>query len=47
MIALQIGGNPCIRNGWVDEIRISKGIARYASDGGFALPASSYPRTGV
>lgn len=30
--------------GWMDEIRITKGVARYASDGGFVLPTAKYPR---
>lgn len=25
-------------NGWLDEVRITKGVARYASDSGFAVP---------
>jgi hypothetical protein len=32
-------------NGNIDEIRITKGIARYASDAGFAVPAAAYPRS--
>jgi hypothetical protein len=32
-------------NGWLDEWRITKGVARYASDGGFTVPAAAYPRT--
>lgn len=31
-------------SGFVDEVRITKGIARYASDGGFTVPAAAYPR---
>jgi hypothetical protein len=31
-------------NGWLDEIRITKGVARYASDGGFAVPTAAFPR---
>ena len=34
-------------NGWMDEIRWTKGVARYASDGGFTVPAEAYPRTGT
>lgn len=30
--------------GWIDEIRITKGVARYASDAGFTVPAEAYPR---
>lgn len=32
-------------NGHADEIRITKGVARYASDSGFTVPASAYPRS--
>jgi hypothetical protein len=31
-------------NGWIDEIRITKGIARYQSDGGFVVPTAAFPR---
>lgn len=31
-------------NGWIDEVRITKGVARYASDGGFTPPSSAFPR---
>lgn len=31
-------------NGWLDEIRITKGVARYASDAGFSVPTAAYPR---
>lgn len=31
-------------NGWIDEIRITKGVARYASDAGFAVPTAAFPR---
>lgn len=31
--------------GWLDEIRITKGVARYGSDGGFTPPVSFYPRS--
>lgn len=30
--------------GWIDETRITKGVARYASDGGFAVPTAAFPR---
>lgn len=30
-------------NGWFDELRITKNVARYASDAGFAVPTSAYP----
>ncbi|ESY70009.1 hypothetical protein X742_05715 [Mesorhizobium sp. LNHC232B00] len=32
-------------NGWLDELRITKGVARYGSDGGFTVPAAAYPRS--
>jgi hypothetical protein len=30
--------------GWLDEIRITKGVARYASDSGFVVPTAAFPR---
>lgn len=36
------GGN--YYNGWIDELRISKGIARYASDGGYTPATAAFPR---
>jgi hypothetical protein len=33
--------------GWVDELRITKGKARYASDGGFVVPTNAFPREGI
>ncbi|PSH68627.1 hypothetical protein CU102_12775 [Phyllobacterium brassicacearum] len=32
-------------NGWLDEIRITKGVARYASDSGFTPPTAAFPRS--
>ena len=32
-------------NGWMDEVRITKGVARYASDSGFTVPAAALPRS--
>lgn len=32
-------------NGWVDEVRITKGVARYASDSGFSVPTEAFPRS--
>lgn len=32
-------------NGWLDEVRITKGVARYASDSGFTVPTAAYPRS--
>lgn len=31
--------------GFIDEVRITKGVARYASDGGFTVPAAAFPRS--
>lgn len=30
--------------GWIDEARVTKGVARYASDSGFTVPTAAYPR---
>ncbi|AWI59007.1 LamG domain-containing protein [Sinorhizobium fredii] len=32
-------------SGWLDEVRITKGVARYASDSGFTVPTAAYPRS--
>jgi hypothetical protein len=32
-------------DGWIDELRITPGVARYASDGGFSVPTAAYPRS--
>ncbi len=31
-------------NGWMDELRITLGVARYASNGGYTVPTSAFPR---
>jgi hypothetical protein len=31
--------------GYLDEVRITKGVARYHSDSGFAVPTASFPRS--
>ena len=31
-------------HGNIDEVRITKGVARYASDGGFTVPTAAFPR---
>lgn len=31
--------------GFIDEVRITKGIARYATDGSFAVPTAPFPRS--
>ncbi len=32
-------------NGWIDELRITKGQAAYASDAGFIAPTAAFPRS--
>ncbi len=32
-------------NGWIDEIRITKGVSRYGSDTSFTPPTSAFPRS--
>ena len=32
-------------NGYLDEIRITKGVARYASDAGYTVPSEKFPRS--
>ncbi len=32
-------------DGWIDEVRITKGTARYASDSGFTPPTAAFPRS--
>lgn len=31
--------------GWIDEVRITKGVARYATDSSFTVPSAAYPRS--
>lgn len=31
--------------GYVDEVRITRGVARYASDSGYAVPTAAFPRS--
>lgn len=38
------GSNPF--SGWIDELRITKGVARYKTDAGFTPPAAPFPRGG-
>ena len=33
-----------ITQAYIDEVRITKGVARYASDAGFAVPTAAFPR---
>lgn len=44
-IGAQGSGGQVDMDGWVDEVRITKGVARYASDAGFTPPTSAFPRT--
>jgi len=44
IIGSSIGSFPNYANGWVDELRITKGVARYTT--GFTPPDAAYPRTG-
>jgi hypothetical protein len=39
------GGAPM--HGWLDEVRITKGIARYKTDAGFTPPTAAFPRGGT
>jgi hypothetical protein len=32
-------------DGWLDEVRITPGVARYASDSGFSVPTAAFPRS--
>ena len=38
------GGNYPL-NANLDEVRITKGVARYASDSGFSVPSPAFPRS--
>lgn len=46
-VALTIGAqgaNSAVdMDGWVDEVRITKGVARYASDSGYTVTTSAFP----
>ena len=47
-IILTVGAGPIsqyVFSGDIDELRITKGFARYASDAGFAVPTSAFPRS--
>lgn len=32
-------------DGWMDELRITKGVARYATDTSFPVPTAAFPRS--
>jgi hypothetical protein len=34
-----------VTDGWIDEVRITKGVARYASDAGYTVPTAAFPRS--
>jgi hypothetical protein len=38
-------GSNGLFGGFIDELRITKGVARYASDAGFAVPTAPFPRS--
>jgi hypothetical protein len=43
--ATSIGGALQDLNGWVDEARVIKGAAPYASDSGYTVPTAAFPRS--
>lgn len=44
-IGAQADGSNPMPTTYIDELRITKGVARYASDSGFTVPTSAYPRS--
>lgn len=45
---LAIGANSAggfVLTGWIDELRITKGVARYASDSGYTIATVEFPRS--
>lgn len=42
---LDSGGVTQFLHGNMDEMRITNGVARYASDGGYSVPSSAFPRS--
>lgn len=44
-IGAWLNGANNVMNGWIDELRITKGVARYASDAGFTVPNEAFPRS--
>lgn len=50
---LMVGGRPTFSGGgrtagvhWFDDVRITKGVARYGTDLGFSVPTAPYPTSG-
>jgi hypothetical protein len=46
---LKIGSSPNLGdfNGHIDELRITKGIARYAADSSYTIPTETFPQAGT
>lgn len=45
-VGIRYGGSSSFNfDGWADEIRITKGVARYGSDSGCAVPTAAFPRS--
>lgn len=42
-IGAWLSGVNNVMNGWIDGLRVTKGVARFASDSGFTVPAHAYP----
>lgn len=40
------GADSFFFDGWIDEFRLTKGVARYASDSGLIVPTAPFPRRG-
>jgi len=45
-IGSRVGGTQSF-NGWIDEVRITKGVARYPSGTTFTPPTASFPTSGI
>jgi hypothetical protein len=39
------GSNDRYFNGWIDELRITKGVARYTTETSFTVPSAAFPRS--
>ncbi|MBB2841259.1 UNVERIFIED_ORG: hypothetical protein GGE64_005041 [Rhizobium etli] len=44
-LGAQTSGGIVDMNGWLDEVRITKGVARYATDTSFSVPTAAFPRS--